>query len=401
MIAERVDIAIVGAGIGGLAAAVALSRTGWSVAVYEQAQRFERVGAGLQLAPNATAALRGLGLLPAVQARANRPQAWRSYDAHSGVVCREEELGDAMVRRYGSPYLHVHRSDLHEALLREAHRLCPVHLGRRLDGIEQTPSGLLLRFKDGSQGFAHTLIGADGIHSTVRQILFGPAQARFSEMVAYRGLVPRNRLRGQNIAPEAAKWWACDRHLVHYWISGGRELNYVAPVPAPEWTQESWSDSGSVDDLVTALADFVPHIRSLVRESSTLFRSALFDRDPLPAWGEGQITLLGDAAHPMLPFMAQGSAMAVEDAVVLARVLHQGEIEDAPAAFSTYEQARKARTTAIQAGSRANTFLRERTAAVDEPAVPTPHEVYAYDAWRVPILGHGPQQEAGQHIGTR
>jgi 2-polyprenyl-6-methoxyphenol hydroxylase-like FAD-dependent oxidoreductase len=373
------EIAIIGAGIGGLAAAVALSRAGLRVKVFEQTPRFERVGAGLQLAPNATAALRGLGLLTAVTARANRPVAWRSYDALTGTIARQEPLGDDIARRYGSPYLHIHRGDLHDLLAAAAQTVCTLHRGRRLTGLDNAGERVRLSFADGTYTHADAVIGADGIHSAVREILFGPAKPRFSGMVAYRGLVPHDRIRGLGVASEAAKWWGPDRHLVHYWVSGGKQLNYVAPVPAAEWSEESWTTTGSVADLISALDTFVPRARRFVMATSTLLCSALYDRDPLRHWTVDRVTLLGDAAHPMLPFMAQGSAMAIEDAVVLSRCLRGMTADGLPEAFSRYEQARIPRTAAIQAGSRTNAFLRTESGAGS--AIPTPPEVYGYNPW--------------------
>ncbi|MCO5998974.1 FAD-dependent monooxygenase [Actinoallomurus rhizosphaericola] len=381
---HRVHVAIIGAGIGGLATAVALSKAGLHVEVFEQVRRFKRVGAGLQLAPNATAALHGLGLLTAVRATASRPTAWRSYDAHTGTVTREESLGDDIARRYGTPYLHIHRGDLHDVLADAARAVCTVHRGRRLTGLTMAGEQVHLSFEDGGRAHADAVIGADGIHSTVRGVIFGGTRPRFSGMVAYRGLIPRERIDRLGVGPEAAKWWGEDRHLVHYWVSGGAELNYVAPIPATEWTEESWTAAGSIADLVAALDDFVPQVGWLVAQTGALMRSALYDRDPLLRWTADRVTLLGDAAHPMLPFMAQGSAMALEDAAVLSRCLQGVAADELPAALTRYERARIARTGAIQAGSRANTFLRSARAGTKSLTV---QEVYAYDPWRVPLSG--------------
>jgi 2-polyprenyl-6-methoxyphenol hydroxylase-like FAD-dependent oxidoreductase len=384
-------IAIIGAGIGGLTAAVALRATGRIVDVYEQAGQFTRVGAGLQMAPNATKALQPLGLLRAVARRACHPATWRSYNALDGRLELEQPLGREVADRYGGPYLHVHRGDLHDAL---AHRVGPVHLGHRLTGLDAAAGGIHLTFENGVTTQASAVIGADGVHSTVRQILFGAEKARFSRMVAYRGLVPAERVADLEVEPIAAKWWSDDRHLVHYFISGGRELNYVAPVPAEHWDEESWTATGSVGTLLDALSDFVPPVRRIVERTDTVMCSALYDRDPLPHWTDGRLTLLGDAAHPMLPFMASGAAMAIEDAVVLTRcfdTVGAAGAGDAAAAFRLYETTRIGRATAAQMGSRGNTFLRGRSP--DEAApVPTIDELYGYDAWRVPLGAAGTEQ---------
>jgi len=368
-------VAVIGAGIGGLAAAAALRRAGAQVEVYERTRALARVGAGLQLAPNATRALRGMGLLPRVRAIASRPESWCSFSGSDGSLTMRLPLGDDVEERHGAPYLHVHRSDLHEVLLGAAG---DVRLGRRAVGIDQDGDGVTIRFADGTDVAADLVIGADGVHSTVREMLFGALPACFSGLVAYRGIVPAGRV--PDVPLIAAKWWGQDRHLVHYWVSGGRELNFVAPVPEAAWTDESWTAEGKVGDLLDALSDFADPVRRVAGHAAALMRSALYDRDPLPSWGEGRVALLGDACHPMLPFMAQGAGMAIEDAVVLARCLDGvGPGDDAAGALGRYAATRIGRTSAIQGGSRANDFLRGVSSGLSSD------EVYGYDAWTVPL----------------
>lgn len=368
------SVLVVGAGIGGLAAAVALRRIGARVEVHEQAGALARVGAGLQLAPNATSALRGLGLLDRVAAIACQPTAWRSFDARDGVMDLELPLGEAVREKFGAPYFHVHRGDLHEVLL---DAVGDVRTGHRVVGVDEVADGVEVSFADGASAVADVVIGADGVHSAVREALFGPMQARFSGLVAYRGIVPADRV--PDVPLVTAKWWGRDRHLVHYWVSGGRELNFVAPVPEETWTDESWAAEGKVGDLLDALADFSQPARRVAGGASSLTRSALYDREPLPTWGAGRVTLLGDACHPMLPFMAQGAGMAIEDAVVLGRCLEGVTGDGIEAALQRYAAARRTRTAAVQGGSRANEFLRGTSSA------PTSDEVYGYDAWQVPL----------------
>ncbi|KAA0094112.1 hypothetical protein CIW49_25750 [Mycolicibacterium sp. P1-18] len=368
------NVIVVGAGIGGLAAAVALRAIGAHVEVHEQARTLARVGAGLQLAPNATAALRGLGLLEGVRAVAFRPTAWCSFNAFDGALDLRVPLGDDVERQYGAPYLHVHRGDLHDVLLGA---VGDITLNHRVSGVDPHPERAVVTFAGGDTAAADLVIGADGVHSMVRENLFGSTEATFSGLVAYRGIAPRDRV--GDVAPIAAKWWGDDRHLVHYWVSAGRELNFVAAVPEPSWDEESWAAEGKTSDLLDALEGFAESARRIAGATSTPMRSALYDRDPLPNWSEGRVTLLGDASHPMLPFMAQGAGTALEDAAVLARCLDGVAADGVADALARYERARLPRTTAIQGGSRANDFLRESDSGLSTEAV------YRYDPWQIEL----------------
>ena len=368
------NVIVVGAGIGGLAATVALRAIGANVSVHEQARTLARVGAGLQLAPNSTATLRGLGLLDRVRAVAFRPNAWCSFDAFDGALDLRVPLGDEIESQYGAPYLHVHRGDLHDVLMAAVGE---IKLNHRVAGIDEQQGRPVVSFTNGDTATADVVIGADGVHSMVRESLFGATEATFSGLVAYRGIAPRDRV--PDVPPIAAKWWGGDRHLVHYWVSAGRELNFVAAVPEPSWDEESWAAEGRTADLLSALEQFVEPARHVAGAASTLMRSALYDRDPLAAWSEGTVTLLGDACHPMLPFMAQGAGMALEDAVVLARCLDGVTTDGVADALARYAQARIPRTSALQGGSRANDFLREANSGLSTEAV------YRYDPWRVEL----------------
>ena len=390
----RPTVGIVGAGIGGLAAALALRRAGLRVQVFERASRFTRVGAGLQMAPNVTKALRPLGLLDPLNRVACKPLAWRSYDASSGRLQLELPLGDQIAERYGAPYLHVHRADLHDLLSAAAGK---VRTGMHAVGLDAGADHVRVTFGDGTQARFDAVIGADGVHSMIRDIVAGSQQPRFSGMVAYRGLVPASDLTGLQVEPVSAKWWAGDRHLVHYFVSAGRELNFVAPVPASGWDEESWTSSGRVADLLADFGAFPPRVREVLARTGTLMRSALYDREPLPRWTYGRVSLLGDACHPMLPFMAQGAGAAIEDAVVLSRCLRDADPDAVPEALARYEEARRPRTSAIQAGSRGNNFLRGGSqAGVPAPAT---DEMYDYDAWNEPLTGGRTIQAATSDVG--
>jgi salicylate hydroxylase len=343
--------AVVGGGIGGLAAAIALLQAGWDVRLYEQAATRSEVGAGIQLAPNCTRILRRLGVLPAVERVAVRPTTFEFRRWDDGRLLSSTPLGDAVERSYGAPYLHAHRADL-TAVLAAAVPADWVEVGRRCVGVEHRGGSVEVRFADGSSAAADLVVGADGIHSAVRQAILGEERPRFTGHVAYRGLVPAER------APELSPDRRCTvrlgpgAHLVHYFVAAGRYLNVVCVTEEGSWTRESWTDHGDVADLRAAFAGWHPVVKEIIAALDAPLKWALFDRDPFPRWSEGAVTLLGDACHPMLPYGAQGAAQAIEDAAALAACLTHSE--DIPAALARYESARRERTARVQAISRGN-----------------------------------------------
>jgi 6-hydroxynicotinate 3-monooxygenase len=377
------SIAVVGAGIGGLTVAATLRGAGLDVQVYEQASQFARIGAGIQMTPNAMRVLRGIGLEDHLVAIAFRPTEMRNREWDSGELTFELPLGDTSARRYGAPYLLLHRGDLHEALTRVVPEEC-IHRGRQLVDLEEGPDGVELRFADGTGARAQAVIGADGVHSRVREILLGPEAPRFTGRVAYRTVYPVELLGGLEVDP-SCKWWGQDRHIVIYYISGGREVYFTTSVPEADWQVESWSATGSLTDLRAAFEGFHPHVRAVLDACPQVHKWAIFERDPLPTWRSSRAVLLGDACHPMTPYMAQGAAASMEDAAVLARCLAGAAPADVPAAFARYEAARKPRTSELQLESRGNTWLRH---AAD------PSWVYGYDAWRA-SLAH-PEARVGE-----
>jgi 2-polyprenyl-6-methoxyphenol hydroxylase-like FAD-dependent oxidoreductase len=377
------NIAIVGAGIGGLAAASLLTRAGYAVNVYEQAPRFARVGAGIQMAPNAVKVLRALGIEQQLRGMAFESDVALSREWNTGEVTSELKLGREVEERYGAPYLFLHRADLHAAIA----SVVPsdiVHLNKKVVTIDQDPHGATLRFADGERLRSDAVIGADGVHSFVREALLGPEQPRFTGRVAYRTTYPAARLGDAQITRARTKWWGPDRHMVVYYVTAAcDELYFVTSVPeSAQWmTPESWSAKGDVEQLRTAYAGFHSEVQAVLQACPEVFKWALLDRDPLPKWWEGRIVLLGDACHPMTPYMAQGAAAALEDAAVLTRCFKQFDIDGLQQAFALYEATRKPRASAIQTGSSNNTWLREQT---------DPAWVYGYDAWTAPLADTRP-----------
>ena len=372
------DIAVIGAGIGGLAAATLLAKSGHRVRVFEQAARFARVGAGIQMTPNAMKVLRGLGLEEKLRAIAFQSPAGVSREWDTGAVTNELRMGAEIEARFGAPYLFLHRADLHAAI-ESAAPAGVVALNRRLCGIDQSPNGATLAFTDGTRERADAVIAADGVHSTVRALMLGPEQPRFTGRVAYRTTFPAALMGSERITPVRTKWWGPDRHMVVYYVTRNQdEIYFVTSQPeAVEWmTPESWSAKGNLRDLREAYAGFHPEVQAILRACPDVHKWALLERDPLPRWTEGRVALLGDACHPMTPYMAQGAASALEDAAVLSRCLAGIDTAGVSHALRRFEATRKPRTSEIQGSSRKNTWMRQET---------DPTWVYGYDAWTTPL----------------
>lgn len=368
-------VTILGAGIGGLALAAALRMQGIAVAIYEQAATFARVGAGIQMSPNAMRVLRGLGLEAQIRANAFQPATWDNREWDTGVSTNRARLGETAERRYGAPYVQMHRGDLHEFLA----SLLPLEIiryGRKLAGVEDLANGYRLSFEDGSTAHAEMLIGADGVHSLVRQHLLGAEAPRFMGRAAYRTTFPAALLGGAEV-DDSTKWWGPDRHIVIYFTTRTRdEIYFTTSQPEKDWTTESWSAEGDLEEMRQAFRGFHPEVQAVLEACPRANKWALFERDPLPKWSEGRACLLGDACHPMLPYMAQGAASSLEDAVVLARCLAAVAPEEAAAAFHRFEALRKPRTSELQLTSHRNTFMQRKT---------DPDWVYGYDAWNLPL----------------
>jgi salicylate hydroxylase len=347
-------IAIVGGGIGGLAAALFLRRAGLDATVYEQAAELHAVGAGIVVAPNMLRLLRKLGL-DAPLGFVRLEAAWEFRRWADGQVLSVQPMGDECERLYGAPCYVAHRADVMGALQR-ALPADPVQLDHRLVALAQDGREVALTFaqRDGRQRqvAADVAIGADGIHSVVRQAIASETGARFSGLCAFRCLVPADDAPDMAVRPVQTLWLGPGRHLVHYPISGGRLVNVVAFVPAGDWRTESWTADGDVADLRAEFAGWDAPLRQLLASATHTKRWAIFDREPLDRWTVGRISLLGDAAHAMLPFFAQGAAQAVEDAAVLAGCLAAATPASVPEALQRYEQIRSSRARQVQVMSR-------------------------------------------------
>ena len=367
------QIAIIGAGIGGLAAAAALRQRDIPAVVYEQAEAFGPVGAGVQLTPNATRVLRGLGLDAVLRRDGFAPRFGLNRKWDTGEITNRVEMGPDIEGQYGSPDLAIHRRRLHTALASLLHSDA-VRFNRKLIGIDRVRGRLRLSFSNGETIEADAVIGADGLHSAVRKTLFGAGTMRFTGHVGYRAVLPASRVNGVEI-DERVKWWGPDRHVVSYFTTPSKdEIYYIAATPESDFKTESWSMMGDVDVLLAAYEGFHPQILAVLRAAPEVRKWALVDRDPLPKWGEDRIVLMGDACHPMPPYLAQGAASALEDAAVLSRCLF--EVSDIGAALQIFEATRKDRATQIQTRARENTWLRDKTDA---------DWIWAYDAWNAPL----------------
>lgn len=325
------------------------------MAVFEQAPEFGEAGAGIQLSPNCSRVLHHLGLAPMLKQYAFLPQGTEFRAWNTGKLISASVLGETVQKAYGFPYYHIHRGDLLNVLVGAARQnaLIALHTASPVDGFTQNTQGVRVEVP-GAAHAGDALIGADGIHSRVRTRLFGEGKPAFTGNIAWRALVPADRLPTGLLNPVATVWWGPGRHFVCYYVRGGALINCVCVVEKSGWTLESWTELGEHRELQSDFAGWHGDIQMLIdnMDRHSLYKWALYDRPPLARWGEGAVTLLGDACHPTLPFMAQGAAMAVEDAAVLASCL--AGATDCPAGLRRYENLRRERTAWVQKGSRRN-----------------------------------------------
>lgn len=387
-------VIIVGGGIGGLTAALCLAGSGHEVEVLEQAEVTLEVGAGIQLSPNCTRVLIALGLESALADVCVAPAETVFRDWRSGRRIAGSPLGESARKRFGAPYYHIHRGDLISTLQKavDASSLVSRRQGIRVDDVQQTDGAAVAIA--GERAFeGDVVVGADGIHSAVRNALWGDDSPRFTGNVAWRFLVPVERLADGVATPTATVWWGPGKHFVHYLVRRGELVNCVCVVEKQGWEVESWTESGTLDELRDDFAGWHASVTQLIERvpDDTPFKWALFDRPAMTKWGRGRVTLLGDACHPMLPFVAQGAAMAIEDGAVLADCLATVSTTDTAAvtaALSQYESSRRARTSWVQQTARRNATvfhlsgaaaaLRNLAAGVAGDRLAS--RLYAYDA---------------------
>ncbi|NKK67379.1 FAD-dependent monooxygenase [Rhizobium leguminosarum] len=366
-------IAIIGAGLGGAAAGALLQHAGFNVQIFEQAPSFSRLGAGIHMGPNVLKIFQRIGMDQKLIDISSTPAYWFSRDGLTG-----DYLSRIPLEGYGATYCTVHRGDL-SALQMDTMTPGTVQFNKRLTHLEDNGSDVYLEFQDGTSARATIVIGADGINSRVRETLLGAEKPNYSGWVGHRSMISAEKLKKFDLTFEdCVKWWGPDRHMMVYYTTSRRdEYYYVTGVPHPAWEFDGAFVQSSREEMSEAFAGYHPVIQALVEATDDVTKWPLFNRNPLPLWSQGRMVLLGDACHPMKPHMAQGAAMAIEDAAMLARCLQETGSQDYATAFRLYEASRRDRATQVQTVSNANTFLQTQE---------DPSWVYGYDVYAEPIL---------------
>lgn len=344
-------VLIAGGGIGGLTAAIALRHHGIDALVLEQAPAMSDIGAGIQIASNAAVVLRELGLEKRMQEVGVKPLSYEYRDLRTARRLYQAPLGDEAAQRYGAPMYNIHRADLIQ-ILYEALPPDAVQLGARCAAVSQDDKGVELLLENGKTVRGDLLVGCDGIHSVVRKHLRGEEEKHFANFLMWRSLIPAERLEGLNLEERGNYWFGPGRTLITYWVRPKKLYSILASVPAHEVQRESWTESGDIDEMLRSFEDAEPRARAMLEQCKSAFITGMYYRDPIDSWTSGHITLLGDAAHPMVPFLAAGAGQSIEDAWTLARVLSRRQ-SDVSGALLEYEQRRLPRATRIQAGARA------------------------------------------------
>jgi salicylate hydroxylase len=348
-------IVIAGAGIGGLTAAAALLKKGFDVTVFEQAPALKEIGAGVQLSPNATRVLYQLGVGDALQGLACEPLGKRVRLWNTGQTWRLFDLGAESREIYGYPYFTLHRADLHQKLADVVRAMKPdaIRLNHKVESFSQHNGKVLVQAVNGETCEGDLLIGADGVHSRVRHALFGPDEPVFSGVMAWRGVIDASRLPEHLRSPYGANWVGPGAHVIHYPLRGNGLINFVGAIEKSGWQVESWSERGTLEECLADFEGWHEDVRTLISAIDIPYKWALMVREPMTRWSHGHATLLGDACHPTLPFLAQGAGMAIEDGYLLARCLER-HAHDVPRALQRYEALRLERTSKVVRGSAAN-----------------------------------------------
>ena len=348
MISKPLEISIVGAGIGGLVAALALKKRGHKPTIYEKTESLSELGAGIQLSPNANKVLKYLSVMEELQADVYEPEALQFVHYRTGKVLAQQALRGSAVKIYGSPNYDVHRADLQKALLKIINKQ-EIQIEKKTEilDIYEEENSAFIKTKERVIG-SDAVIGADGIHSIVRKKLWGEDQARFTGNVAWRMQVPIEAISSKFLQQNTKVWLGPKKHFVQYLVKGGNFLNCVCLVEQNDWTNEDWSEKGDISELKHIFSDWHPEIQVILEstKAGSLFKWGLHDRAPMNKWSKGRFSLLGDAAHPMLPFVAQGAAMAIEDGIVLASSL--SSFDNVELGLNDYENKRKYRTAKAQ-----------------------------------------------------
>ena len=374
--AHKPRIAIIGAGLGGATSAALFKQAGYPVDVYEQAPSFTRLGAGIHLGPNCVRILNRIGLERPLLDFAVRPLAWNSLMWDTGAPLFSLPLKDVAERLYGAAYVTVHRGDMH-ALLIETVGTKNIHFGKRLTELAQDDASVRMTFADGTFAEADVLIGADGVFSRVREWMFGQADPIYTGYIGHRASIPARNL-GRLSFEDHAKWWAPDRHLIVYFLNNRRDDLYLVTGVYEKWdAPKSWTTS-SKQELRDAFVGFHRECQDLIEGvEGEVTKWAFFERPPMSPWYRGRVVMIGDACHPMKPHMAQGGAIAIEDAAMLVRCMEVRGPWDVAAAFALYQANRVPRAGKVQELSRDNTWLRDPT---------DPSWLYGYDAFAEPLI---------------
>jgi len=379
-------ILVAGGGIGGLMTAFALARQGFAVRVFEQSPEFREVGAGIQLGPNIFRVLEKIGLKEAVLDDAHRPPAQEMRDALTGKLITRIPLDDAFFARFGQPYAVTHRADIHGVVLNAClgNDLIKLENNQCVDGFEERSDRIVATLASGERAQGRALIGCDGMWSTIRERVVGDGKPRVSGHIAYRAVLKRSEVPDDLWRPDVVLWAGPRTHFVHYPLRRGELYNLVAVFHSDRY-EEGWNAEGSTELLWQHFKGQRPEVLRMLERIETWRMWVLCDREPVKNWSKGRVTLLGDAAHPMLQYLAQGACMATEDAVILAEKVAAAP-NDLPAAFKAYEQERYLRTGRVQIMARVyGDFYHARgvTAELRDLALAgrTPQQSYDGIAW--------------------